>query len=66
MDHAGVEHAGQHEVVEVLVAARHLGRHVGAWERLADEAEAVGRFQRRLGIHLQVERLIADELSVCY
>src|SRR5262249_13106934 len=40
------------------------GRDVGPRQRLADEAEAVGRLERRLGIHLQVEPSIADEVTV--
>ena len=55
---------GQHEVVEVLVAARDLRGQVGTGQRLADEAEAVGRLERRLGVDLEVERAVADELAV--
>ncbi len=64
MDHAGVQHVGQHQIVEILVAPRDLGGQVGPGQRLADEAEAVGRLERRLSVDLQVEGLVADEIAV--
>ena len=63
-DDARVHHAGQRQVVHVEMEARDLGRDVGPPQRLADEAEVLGRFHQRLGIELHVEPLIADEVAV--
>ncbi len=65
-DHPGVQHARQHQVLEVAMVPGDLRGQVGTGQRLADEPEAlVGLEQHRL-VHLQVQRAIADQLAVAH
>jgi hypothetical protein len=63
VDDARVQHARQHQVLQVAMVAGHLLRHVGPGERLADEAEAVVRLERGLRVDLQIEGATADQLA---
>ena len=65
-DHPGVEHAGQHQVLQVAVVPGDLRGQIRPGQRLADEAEAVVGLERRRLVHLQVQRAIADQIAVAH
>ena len=60
-DHAPVEHAGHAEVLDVLVAARALGRDVGPRRRLADPRVLRRRDERRLRVDWHGQAPAADQ-----
>ena len=63
-DHARVKHAGQRQVVEILVPPGDLRRHVGPRKRLADEPEPLRVPERRLRVEGDPERLVADQVGI--
>lgn len=63
-DHARVKHAGHAEVLHVGVGAGDLGGHVRPRHGLAHDRVVLRVLQRRIPVHLEVERLVADQLGV--
>ena len=61
---AAVQHAGHTHVVHEDQLAGGLGGDVDAWDRLADDAVVVGRFQRRLRVDLQLDVAVLQQLGV--
>ncbi len=65
-DDPSVKHAGQNQVLQIAVVARHLRWHVGPGERFTNEPVALRRLQGCLRVDLHVERALAYQLAVAH
>ena len=65
-DHAAVEHAGNAEVLDVLIATRALGRDLGPRRGLSNLHVLRRKDERCLRVHLQLEAPAADQVAYGY
>ena len=63
-DHPPVEHPGERQVLHVEMAPRDLRRNVRPRHGLADVAEGARGLERRLGVDLESELPVPDQIAV--